>query len=664
MGAAQETEASGARWRRVAGLSVLVVLVLAVYSPALRNGFVYDDDVLIVRAATPESAGDVLRVFGERHWKGLPYYRPVPRATMVLQKLVHGNAPAPYHLFNMLLMAATALAAWDLLRRPVFRIPETAALVGAALFALHPVASETVYPIASGRETSIPGLLAILAVSAFLRPGTGWRALSFVALALALLSKEQMVVLPLLFLLADLLGLAPAPAGRDPRRLLARHLPSIVILAAYLAERWRLFAGAGEHELAILRDPLAPLLSLVYALQSIIDPRFDLVYEPRVQAWFAVGDLVAVVAVVAALAAWTWQLWPAVRDRARFWIGWILLALLPTANLLHQEARFAERYAFLSMLGLIGWALTLVAASWSSVVLRRAAAVASLALLVAFSWVTVHRARFYADELAFLEQWLRSDPGSAKAHHALGQYHYKQQDFAAAARHFQLALENEPDYAAAHSNLGSMLAMQGRLDEAARHFEEAIRIQPRFAFAYNNLARVTVSRGDLQRAAALYEQSIEIDPTDATVRFTLGDLYLQTGRLEQARPHLEQAVRLDPYDARAHFSLGNLYLRESDATRAEFHFERAVLLDPQHAAAHNNLAIQLARRGEAERARVHFERALEIDPGYVQAHVNYGNLLLGQGRVDEGLARLRRALELDPRSQAARESLERAGETP
>jgi Tfp pilus assembly protein PilF len=649
----------GAGWRRAAGPLVLILLVLAVYSPALENGFVYDDDLLIVRA-TPESPLDVLRVFGELHWKGLPYYRPVPRATMVLQKLLHGNEPAPFHFFNALVMAATALAAWDLLRRPAFRLPPAVALAGAALFAVHPIASETVYPIASGRETSIPALCAIFAVSAHLRRGTAWRVLALVALGLALLSKEQMVVLPLLFLLADRLGLSADAPEREPRRVLARHLPSIVLLAAYFVIRFWLFAGAEQHRLAVLRDPLAPPLSLLYALQSMIDPRVGVVYEPRVQAWFSVTELFAVLAVGAALVTWTWRRWSDVWARVTFWLGWSLLTLLPTANLLHQEARFAERYAFLALLGVIGWVSTLAAVSWSIVPLRRFATIAWVLMLLGYGSITVYRARFYADELTFLKQRVRSDSGSAKAHHGLGQYYYRHRSYADAKRHFELALAAEPSFAAAHSNLGSMLILEGKADEAFEHFQEAVRIDPRFAYAYNNLARLTQARGSPQRAAMLYEQSLAIDPTDVSVRHALGELYLQHGRLDQARAQLEEAVRLDPNHVAAHLALGSVFLRQDDTQRAEFHFERAILLEPASAAAHHNLAIVLARRGENPRARVHFERAIELAPGYVAAYVNYGMWLLAQGDTDEGLARLRRALELDPQSQAARESLQRA----
>ena len=84
-------------WRTAWRPTALFTFVVALYLPAAGYDFIYDDAVLIVNEPAPQSSGDVLRVFGERHWHNLPYYRPVARVTMVAQKWLHGNRPAPYH---------------------------------------------------------------------------------------------------------------------------------------------------------------------------------------------------------------------------------------------------------------------------------------------------------------------------------------------------------------------------------------------------------------------------------------------------------------------------------------------------------------------------------------------------------------------------------------
>src|SRR5262249_13229965 len=132
---------AGGRGRSRLASALLFTSVAAVYAPSYRNGFIYDDTQVIGAQRAPRSAADFARIFAERHFPNLPYYRPITRLTLLGQKTLHGDNPAPFHLANAVLMGLAAAAAYALLRLPVFRIEPAAALAAAALFALHPLAS-------------------------------------------------------------------------------------------------------------------------------------------------------------------------------------------------------------------------------------------------------------------------------------------------------------------------------------------------------------------------------------------------------------------------------------------------------------------------------------------------------------------------------------------
>jgi hypothetical protein len=144
--------------RPLAVAMLLFTLTTLFYLPSVRFDFIYDDHELIVEQPPPQNPGDVLQVFVERHWYNLPYYRPLARFTMVVQKGLHGNRPGPFHLFNAATMGAIAVAVWALLRSPALGVGAGPAAIAALLVALHPAASCTVYPICSGRETMLPAL--------------------------------------------------------------------------------------------------------------------------------------------------------------------------------------------------------------------------------------------------------------------------------------------------------------------------------------------------------------------------------------------------------------------------------------------------------------------------------------------------------------------------
>jgi len=81
---------------RLAALA-LVLVVLATYASGLRNGFLYDDHEVFLAQPTPRSAAEVARLFAEPHFHGLPYWRPVVRASLLVQKALHGEQPLWFH---------------------------------------------------------------------------------------------------------------------------------------------------------------------------------------------------------------------------------------------------------------------------------------------------------------------------------------------------------------------------------------------------------------------------------------------------------------------------------------------------------------------------------------------------------------------------------------
>ena len=266
---------------------VVVAFYWPTYSPSSRYGFIYDDHKLILEQAPPRSVGDVFGVFIERHWPTLPYYRPVARSTMVAQKGLHGDRPAPYHLFNAVLMGVAALLAFALFRLPAFAIRALPAFLSAALLAVHPVASCTVYPICSGRETLLAAAVIIVTMYAYLVPARWGRTVAVALFAVSLLCKESAVIVPGLFVLADALGLAEGQRKRSVGEWIRRYAPVAAILLVYFLLRGLLFGGMGEHRLAVLKSPTGPPLSLLFALQTTVAPYVELVYEPPIEVWLS-----------------------------------------------------------------------------------------------------------------------------------------------------------------------------------------------------------------------------------------------------------------------------------------------------------------------------------------------------------------------------------------
>ncbi|MGH0032487.1 MAG: tetratricopeptide repeat protein [Myxococcota bacterium] len=576
---------------RALALLGLFAVVLAVYAPSAGFGFIHDDRQLVLRQPMPASLLEVASVFGEPHWPGLPYYRPVSRSTMVLQKYLHGDDPAPFHRFNVVLMGLTAWVLFALLRGRPFRVGFWPAWLAAAAFALHPVASHVVYPICSGRETGIPSFLMLCATLAWLAPGARAYGVALLFTGLSILAKEQAAVLPALFVWADLLGVTAAPPGRDAGRWARRYAPIVALFAIYFVVRTQLFGSALYH-VAVFDRPLQPLLTLVYTLQTAFVPFVALVYEPRLAAWWSWPRFAVTLAAVAALLFGAWRTTPARRRQLLFFAGWWGVALLPTANLLQQESPFAERYGFLSLAALVAIVALFVSDAWDAWrgPARRGLAAVCVAALAALAWISFARGPGFADEAAFATAWVRSDPGSYKAQLNRGQEYVQVEDWERAAHHLGLAAGLRPGSATILNGWAYALWRSGDAAAAAQRYEEAIRVAPRLAAARAGYGALLLSEGDARRAAAQLEQAAQLMPRDAALRLRLGRALRRSGRPEDALRQLEVATRLDPASVQTLVELGELLEEQGDMAAARRRYESALALRPDHPRARAGLA--------------------------------------------------------------------------
>ena len=543
-GAARDGSARAAPgWRVAAAPIALALFVAGLYAPALRNGFVYDDRILILEQPAPREASDLGSVFSERHWWNLPYYRPVSRLTMVLQKALHGNEPAPFHAFNVALAVAAALLLFALLRQPRLGVARGPALLAAALFAAHPVMSDCVYPVSSGRETLLPVVFSLAALLAWLRRGAVARVLAWLATALALFAKEQAIVLPALFVWADGLAVSADPPGRSARRWAARFAPVAALTVAYLAVRARVLGGGGLH-VAVFDAPQGPVLSLLYALQTTFTPFAELVYEPRLPVWLSVPRLAIALAAAAALAVLAARL-GGPRRTALFFAGCAGIALLPTANLLVQEAPFAERYGLLWLAGVAGVAAA-AASGLRGRGVRRAVGALAVALVLAAAAASRARAPAWADDLAFHEQWIHTDPEAAQPQVGLGQWFDEAGDVDESIAHYEAAIALRPDYAVAHASLGAVLLHHGRLAEAVPRLERAATLAPGEAATWSNLGVALSGLGRSGEAEAAAARAVELAPDFAEAHANLAALLAERGDAARAAAEYRVALGLAP----------------------------------------------------------------------------------------------------------------------
>jgi tetratricopeptide (TPR) repeat protein len=578
--------------RNVLLFGFLSLGIVAPYLPHLGNDFIYDDRIVVQSQKTLQGMSDLIRIFSERHFPVLPYYRPITRSSLLIQKTLHGDNAKYFHLANTLLLAAMGFLVYALLRLEIFGIKKYPALLGTLLFSLHPVASSCVYPIASGRETLLPAVFIVFSVYSFLRRGVLWYALAMLGFVGAIFSKEQAIVVPVLFVLADLLKLSPGPSRRNPVRWLLRYSPISFILVIYFLIRSRLFGGS---EFSVVSDPFLPLWSLVYALQAILAPFWDLTYEPTFEVWFSLPRFFLTFSLFASVLLWTAKSPKLTLQFFLFWLAWFLLAMLPTANILEQETQFSERYIFLSALSMAALLAKLASLSWDMPWARRSIAVLGSCLVVFCAYATYHQGIYFQNDRVFFMQWIKTNPKKDIAHYNLGNIFLGEGDLERAKAHYTKSIEISNRFAAdSYNNLGVIFNKQGRKEEAERHFLEALRVWAPHLNARLNLAELMVSQNRNVEAAKHYLKVLEINPNIPVALNFVGRVLLDKGKLEEAEKYIRETLRLRPDYPEAHLNLGMIFSAQGKIAESVMEYEEALRLKKPWPEVENNLAWILA----------------------------------------------------------------------
>jgi tetratricopeptide (TPR) repeat protein len=432
-------------WRRHALVVVaLAALLAAAYGNSLQDGFPYDNRAQILEDARLRSVTEenLRRLLTEDLWwpravSGL--YRPVTKLTFLANYAVLGNGERPigYHLVNLGLHLLNALLVYGLALE--IGMPLLAAFWSAALFAAHPVATEAVTNLIGRAD-----LLAALAVLGGLlfyrrlqaRP-SAWRLVALALLtAFGVLSKENAALLPAIMLLADI-------AFRRRPVLTAYAAVALPLVAVWL---WRahLYADLPAVDLPFVDNPLVAadfwtvrltafkvFAKYVFLLLWPATLSCDYAYRQITPAsWndpLALAGL-ALVALLVAFAVRTWRGRPAVT----FLIGFLLVALLPTSNLLFPIGSImGERFLYLP---LVAFAAGIAIALPLALPQRRLAAVVSAGIVLAYCGRTAIRNRDWQDSLHLWSSTVAAAPESFRGHQslALARFHAEDLDGAIA----------------------------------------------------------------------------------------------------------------------------------------------------------------------------------------------------------------------------------------
>ena len=563
-----------------------MAITLAAYAPVVRGGFVWDDYGFFIDnplIENPHGLHDIWLTTEPQDYFALT-------STMLWAEWQAWEMkPAGYHVVNVLLHAGAAVLLWRVLRR--LRIP--GAWLGAALFAVHPVATLSAAWITEGKNT-LSLALYLLALWAFLdydeRGGKGRYLLSLAVFVLALLAKGSVVVLPFVLLLCSWWQ-----RDRITRKDVARSLPFFALaLAMGLVTTWFQWHNAirgtearppGEGPASILAA--SGWVVWFYLFKDLLPAGLTAVY-PR---WEVdASSLAAWLPLMLLIGGLTW-LWMRRKSWGRaplFAAAYFLIGLLPVLGFIKMSfmplSLVSDHFQYLAMIGIMALAggvlARVVAARGWRAHLGVAAAACCVAVLACAAW---DRARLCGNEVRFWRDNLNKNPTCWFA----------------------------------WNNLATSYERAGRYVDAIEPAKEAIRLKPGIGFCWSTLGSAYAGLGQYDRAITCYAKGIETHP-------------IEPGRIYN------------------NWAAAYVHIGRDDL--AVGYFDKAISERPKHGTAYSNRGDAYAHLGKSDMAIQDYTKAIELKPRFPEAYLNRGRVFADAGRLDEALSDYGRAIELRPDS--------------
>ncbi len=649
-------------------LAAVVLFSVAVYIPATRYAFVWDDLALITDNSLLARSGPA-DIFSRGYWAGsqenvagphASYYRPLVTLSFWLDlKASHAN-PHWFHAVNLLLYALAAaaitLVLWELLHSGVW------ALLGGLLFAAHSSHVESV-AFVSGRTDIMLTLFIGIAASALLRSlgeqNRRWWFVVLAAFGCALLSKETAVLFPLLVALAP-----PLVGVRYDRRHWLLVLAALAVLAGYL-----LLRTAAVPVLVPLTGRVSffgRLAAMVNGL-GIYTRMFFWPFAHR--AWYQAGgtSLVQAPNIVAAVLLVATAAFFALRRRfvSTLWgYAWTIAFLLPVAGFVSVGPVAAERLLLLPSAGLV---MVLLAALAHVPALRAATrrlVVAALGIVIFLLGAdTVLRTRVWKNNATLFTAMVREAPTAPSAFGSLGDAVSGTRPDSALAL-YEHALRLDPDYVHARLHAAILLSNKGDHPGAIRHLRIARELVPNSNMVLNNLALAFSAAGENDSALATIDRAIATQPGGSAVLYLNRAAVLTTaGRMAEAEADLGRALALDSTASGARTMLADLLRQQDRYDRAIVLMQGEVRYRPS-AVGFKYLGDLFLSTGDSLRASENYGQALRLDSTYLPALYNQSVLTAARGDIAAARTLTERAYGLRPNNEAIRQLYLRFNQSP
>jgi protein O-mannosyl-transferase len=668
-------------------LIVFLILGFLLYSNTFQSPFVFDDlhniknnPHIRLDELTGEKIGNI--------FKGTSANRPFPMISFALNYYFDGNQVCGYHLVNIIIHIINGILLFYFLfsliklhqsdkENSSFSAVYWTAFIATLIWFTHPTHTQSVTYIVQ-RMNSLAALFSMISILAYLKArginpislcpveadsDKGWVdsksirnisiAVSFLAGALAMLSKQNAVTLPFFIVLIEWYFF------QDLRKdFLKRLLPWVPLLflpgfilfvitmggIESLINGIAGFQGSGlpfEQWLTEFRVIIHYISLLFYPNPTRLNLDYDFPFSTSL-----LNPATALPSVLAVLLLIVLVIVTSRKQRLfSFCLLWFLGNLAIEAVYFRElDVIFEHRLYIPSML----FFLPFVVFAFRRVKNYKVVIVVAVVITSTLSIWTWQRNEVWKSDYFLWKDNLKKSPNKARVNDNFGLSLVRKGLNEEAVIYFKKAITIDPVYLEAHFNLGNSLVNLEQLHRAEEAFREALIIDPDYIDARLNLANLLIRLNRNKEALREYELMLEQVPGFVVAHNNIGNVLWKVGKPEEAQKHLELALKIDPNYVDANMNLGRVLAGQNKPAEAAEYFGRVLILDSTHQAAMYQLGNAFFKLGKNIEAIEQYQKLLNINPHHVMAHYRLGNRFLNSGNLDQALVHYQQVIEQEP----------------
>lgn len=513
---------------------ILCIAVFITYVWSLPNGFISDDLNAIVLNGAIQSVQTITA-------HPLSFIQPL---LLVILSSIAGTNPGTawvYRSVNILFHAGSVFFLYFIVRKIT---NETTGFLTGLLYAVHPAVSESVMWISAGNYVRY-GFFFFASLYAYMQWKDSHRFRDYVIhvglCILCLESSEKGIILFLLFAAYELF----VAKQKSVKVVIPTAILSIVYAGLYL--RYlpaRLDFIKVTDTLPTSNNPFiqVPVVIWMY-IRLIFWPRYlDIFHSmPFISvSTYVFGIMTSISFLLICYISYRYN------RRILFFLFLFLIPLIPVLTPLRIASFFAERYAYISIAGMIA-GISYGIHSFAIHIRNQKIIYGIFGIVIILLMArTIVRAADLRSDDTLAQSGMRDDPNNIMHQENYANMLMRNNQLDTAASFYKEILQHNPQNANAHTNLGYIYAHQGNMQKAINEYTKANHINPNIWELNDNMAAYYAATNDNRRAIAFIQKALQLNASNTTLMFHAAIVYYLANNFPMAKYYINLVYTRSP----------------------------------------------------------------------------------------------------------------------